>query len=190
MMFTLFMGLEILLSRWLIKVDLFFSWTLDRHTKQLITLKFHGKKQSPTLWIQKSHILGRRWPLICYHLILVVLIWSCKWRHHSRAQQLAQLLALSCATMGRLHVISKFFHIILFKFYFPYFFLNSNFIPFMCLYIKKLEEEANMLTCNLSKTIHNIWFQQFGNMGTCLFAATFDDYMQAFRQFSLYYAFL
>jgi hypothetical protein len=47
-----------------------------------------------------------------------------------------------------------------------------------------------MSTCNLSEIVHNIWWQQFGNRGTCLFATTFDDYMQAFRQSSLYYAFL
>jgi hypothetical protein len=47
-----------------------------------------------------------------------------------------------------------------------------------------------MPTCNLSKTIHNIWLQQFGNMGTCLFATTSDDYVQTFKQSSLYYAFL
>ncbi len=28
-----------------------------------------------------------------------------------------------------------------------------------------LEEETNMLTCNLSKIVHNIWFQQSGNKG-------------------------
>jgi hypothetical protein len=47
-----------------------------------------------------------------------------------------------------------------------------------------------MLTCNLFETIRNIWFQQSKKKGTCLFATMFYDYMQTFRQSSLYYAFL
>jgi hypothetical protein len=47
-----------------------------------------------------------------------------------------------------------------------------------------------MLICNLFKIVHNIWFQQAGNKGTCLFVATFDDYVQTFKLSSLYYAFL
>jgi hypothetical protein len=47
-----------------------------------------------------------------------------------------------------------------------------------------------MSTCNLFEIVHNIWLQQFGNKGTCLFVATFDDYVWAFNQCSLYYAFL
>jgi hypothetical protein len=53
-----------------------------------------------------------------------------------------------------------------------------------------LEEETNMPTYNLFETIHNIWFQKFGNMGTCLFTITSNDYVQAFKQSLLYYAFL
>ncbi len=53
-----------------------------------------------------------------------------------------------------------------------------------------LEEEMNMLTCNLSEIVHNIWLQQFWMKGTCFFFATFDDYMQTFKQSPLYYAFL
>jgi hypothetical protein len=47
-----------------------------------------------------------------------------------------------------------------------------------------------MPTCNLSKTIHNIWLQQFGKKGTSFFATTFDDYMQTFKESLLYYVFL
>jgi hypothetical protein len=47
-----------------------------------------------------------------------------------------------------------------------------------------------MLTCNLIETMHNFWFQQFGNRGICLFVATFDHYMQKFKESSVYYAFL
>ncbi len=68
-------------------------------------------------------------------------------------------------------------------------FLNSNFIPFMCLQKFSLEEEADMSTCNLSETIHKIQLQQFGKRCICLFV-TSNDYVQAFKQSSLYYAFL
>jgi hypothetical protein len=44
-----------------------------------------------------------------------------------------------------------------------------------------LDKEVDIPTCNLFETIHNIWLQQFGNMGTCLFATTSNDYVQAFR---------
>ncbi len=47
-----------------------------------------------------------------------------------------------------------------------------------------------MLICNLFETIHNIWLQQFNNSGTCFFIATFHNYVQTFKQSSLYYAFL
>jgi hypothetical protein len=60
-------------------------------------------------------------------------------------------------------------------------FLKSNFIPFRCLYKFSLDKEVDIPTCNLFETIHNIWLQQFGNMGTCLFATTSNDYVQAFR---------
>jgi hypothetical protein len=43
-----------------------------------------------------------------------------------------------------------------------------------------MEEEANMPTCNLSEIIRNIWLQQSGKKGTCLFATMFYDYMQTF----------
>jgi hypothetical protein len=56
-------------------------------------------------------------------------------------------------------------------------FLNFNFILFRCLYKFSLEEETDMLTCNLSETIHNIWFQQSSNRGTCLFVVIYDDYV-------------
>jgi hypothetical protein len=69
-------------------------------------------------------------------------------------------------------------------------FLDFNFIPFICLYKFSLDKEADMLTCNLSKIVHNIWLQQSGNKGTCIFFATSNDYMQVFKQFSLYYVLL
>jgi hypothetical protein len=47
-----------------------------------------------------------------------------------------------------------------------------------------------MQTCSLFKIVHNIWFQQSGNKGTCFFVATSNDYVQTFRQSSLYYVFL
>jgi hypothetical protein len=69
-------------------------------------------------------------------------------------------------------------------------FFNSKFIPFMCLYKFFLEEEIDMSACNLSKIIRNIWLQQYRKKGICLFVAMSYDYMQTFRQSSLYYAFL
>jgi hypothetical protein len=36
-----------------------------------------------------------------------------------------------------------------------------------------------MCTCNLSKTMHNIWLQQLGKSGACMYTMTFDDYVQA-----------
>ncbi len=50
--------------------------------------------------------------------------------------------------------------------------LNSRFIFFMCLQKLSLEEKFDMLTCNLFKIIHNIWFQQFNKNGIFLFAIT------------------
>ncbi len=45
-----------------------------------------------------------------------------------------------------------------------------------------------MPTCNLFEIVHNIWLQQSSNMGsTCLFATTYNDYVQAFKQSSLYF---
>ncbi len=39
------------------------------------------------------------------------------------------------------------------------------------------EELANMPTSNLSKMVHNIWFQKSKKKGACLYAMAFDDYM-------------
>jgi hypothetical protein len=47
-----------------------------------------------------------------------------------------------------------------------------------------------MLTCNLFETIHNIWLQESGKRGVCLYVSTSDDYMRIFRQLALHYAFL
>jgi hypothetical protein len=42
----------------------------------------------------------------------------------------------------------------------------------------------------MSKTIHNILLQKYGKRGACLSIATLDDYVQAFKQLTFYYAFL
>ncbi len=47
-----------------------------------------------------------------------------------------------------------------------------------------------MPTCNLSKTIHNIWFHEFGKRGACLYVTTSNDYVRVFKQLTLYFAFL
>ncbi len=47
-----------------------------------------------------------------------------------------------------------------------------------------------MPICNMSKTIHNILLQKYGKRGACLSIATLDDYVQAFKQLTFYYAFL
>jgi hypothetical protein len=47
-----------------------------------------------------------------------------------------------------------------------------------------------MPTCNLSKTIHNIWLQQSKKSVGCLFIATSNDYVRAFRQSASYKVYL
>jgi hypothetical protein len=47
-----------------------------------------------------------------------------------------------------------------------------------------------MPTCNLFETIHNIWLQESRKRGACLYVATLYDYLQAFRQSTLYSTFL
>jgi len=37
--------------------------------------------------------------------------------------------------------------------------------------------------------VHNVWFQQFGNCGAYLYATTFNDYVWAFKQLTLYHKF-
>ena len=49
-----------------------------------------------------------------------------------------------------------------------------------------MDERAKMPTCNLVKTVHNKWFQQFGNKITCLYKATVDDLICAFMQIANY----
>jgi hypothetical protein len=44
-----------------------------------------------------------------------------------------------------------------------------------------------MPTCNLSKIMHNIWFQQLGKSGACMYTMTSNDYVRAFKQSTLYY---
>jgi hypothetical protein len=43
-----------------------------------------------------------------------------------------------------------------------------------------------MPTCNLSKIVHNVWLQHSRKRGACLDVATSDDYVQAFKQLTLY----
>jgi hypothetical protein len=47
-----------------------------------------------------------------------------------------------------------------------------------------------MPSCNLSETIHNKWLQQSSNRGNDLFAATYDDKIQAVMQMTNYRAYL
>ncbi len=37
--------------------------------------------------------------------------------------------------------------------------------------------------------MHNVWLQQFGKRGACLYVVTLDDYVQVFKQLTLYYHF-
>jgi hypothetical protein len=43
-----------------------------------------------------------------------------------------------------------------------------------------------MLICNLVEIVHNIFLQQLGKRDTSLYIATFDDYVQTFKQSILY----
>ncbi len=47
-----------------------------------------------------------------------------------------------------------------------------------------------MPTCNLAKTMHNIWLQQSRNCDTCMYATMSDDYVQTFKQSTLYKQYL
>ncbi len=40
--------------------------------------------------------------------------------------------------------------------------------------------------CNLLKTIHNIWLQQFRKRGSCLYTTTSNENVWSFKQSSLY----
>jgi hypothetical protein len=53
-----------------------------------------------------------------------------------------------------------------------------------------LEEEAAVPTCNLSKTVHNTWFQASGSNMVDLYNATLDDYCRAAMQSNIYHNFL
>ncbi len=48
------------------------------------------------------------------------------------------------------------------------------------------EELADMPTCNLLETMHNVWLQQSRKRGTCLYIATSNEYVWAFKQSTLY----
>jgi hypothetical protein len=41
--------------------------------------------------------------------------------------------------------------------------------------------------CNLSEIVHNVWLQQFGKRGACLYVVILDDYVQAFKQSTIYF---
>ncbi len=47
-----------------------------------------------------------------------------------------------------------------------------------------------MSTCNLLETTHNILLQQSRKRDVCLYTTTFDDYVQVFKQSSLYMEYL
>jgi hypothetical protein len=53
-----------------------------------------------------------------------------------------------------------------------------------------LKEMAEMPSCNLSEAAHNKWLQQSGNRGNDIFAATYDDKIQAVMQMTNYRAYL
>jgi len=44
--------------------------------------------------------------------------------------------------------------------------------------------------CNLFQTIHNIWLQQCGKRGGCLYATTSNDYICDFKQSALHRVYL
>jgi hypothetical protein len=45
------------------------------------------------------------------------------------------------------------------------------------------KEFAQMLNCNLAKSIHNKWLQASSNKDGDLYVATVDDYIVAYHQF-------
>ena len=53
-----------------------------------------------------------------------------------------------------------------------------------------LDEDAALLTCNLSKTIYNKWLQALGNNITNFYDATLDDYCRAALESTAYHNFL
>jgi hypothetical protein len=61
---------------------------------------------------------------------------------------------------------------------------------FTCFWKFTLEELANMLTCNLWKTIHDIWLQQFRKRGSYLYTTTSNGNVWSFKQSSLYREYL
>ncbi len=47
-----------------------------------------------------------------------------------------------------------------------------------------------MSTCNLFEIVHSLWIHQFKKSVGCLFIATSDDYVRAFRQSASYRVYL
>jgi hypothetical protein len=63
--------------------------------------------------------------------------------------------------------------------------------PFFDLQKFNDEEWADMPIYNLVEIVHNIWLQQSGsNSGTCLYIAMFNNYIHAFKPFTLYRQYL
>ncbi len=52
-----------------------------------------------------------------------------------------------------------------------------------------LEELVDMLTCNLSKIMHNVWLQQSGKKGAYLYVVTSNENVWTFKQLNLYFYF-
>jgi hypothetical protein len=97
-------------------VNLFFP--LDWHTKQLITLGFHDRHKAFCYEYKKPC----PWKKLTFDMLpfnLSDIRFELQVNMPFMSLALGLLLALLCATMGRLHVRCKFLYITLFKFDFP-----------------------------------------------------------------------
>lgn len=113
-----------------------------------------------------------------------------------------------CQTIRKIHVTCKFlfnvqlaisFHVLC-TLYYPHNFIHLMFVMLIimsCSHVSlpfvvevSLEEKANMPTCNLFEIIHNIWLQQQWKRGKCLYIATYNNYLWAFRHSYLYWTYL
>jgi hypothetical protein len=47
-----------------------------------------------------------------------------------------------------------------------------------------------MPICNLFEIVHNIWLQQYGKRGGCVYPTTSNDYVHTFRQCAFYMVYL
>jgi hypothetical protein len=121
MLFALLMGLKTLLLIWLTNNKLDFSigfslWTYrpnnGSHQSSMINTKPY------VMYTKKPH----PWKKLTFDMLPIGFNGTClelQMRVPFTNSTIGSLLALSCVTMGRLHVICKFFHITFFKFYFP-----------------------------------------------------------------------